>query len=67
MRPAAPLPKRRATTSSSLMKLDNSLEAAAQPVYDQWIADMKAKGIDGKELIARAKGTDCEAVKLALN
>lgn len=28
---------------------------AAQPVYDQWIADMKSKGIDGEALIAEAQ------------
>ncbi|MGI9352441.1 MAG: TRAP transporter substrate-binding protein, partial [Rhizobiaceae bacterium] len=28
---------------------------AAQPVYDQWIADMESKGIDGKALIAEAQ------------
>ena len=28
---------------------------AAQPVYDQWIADMDSKGIDGKALIAEAQ------------
>ncbi|MEO0909283.1 MAG: TRAP transporter substrate-binding protein DctP, partial [Pseudomonadota bacterium] len=29
--------------------------AAAQPVYDKWIADMDSKGIDGKALIAEAQ------------
>ncbi len=29
--------------------------AAAQPVYDAWIAEMKEKGIDGQALIKRAK------------
>ena len=44
---------------NNIIKLDEAetarWKAAAQPVYDRWIADMKAKGIDGKELIARAK------------
>ena len=30
-------------------------QAAAQPVYDDWIAEMKDKGIDGEALIAEAK------------
>ena len=44
---------------NNIIKLDEAetarWKAAAQPVYDRWIADMKAKGIDGEELIARAK------------
>ena len=28
----------------------------AQPIYDQWIADMKEKGIDGAALIEEASG-----------
>lgn len=30
-------------------------QTAAQPVYDDWIAEMKEKGIDGEALIAEAK------------
>lgn len=30
-------------------------KAAAQPVYDKWAADMDAKGIDGKAMIAEAQ------------
>jgi TRAP-type C4-dicarboxylate transport system substrate-binding protein len=30
-------------------------EEAAQPVYDEWLADMKSKGIDGDALLAEAK------------
>ena len=44
---------------NNIIKLDEAetarWKAAAQPVYDRWIADMKAKGIDGEKLIARAK------------
>lgn len=31
-------------------------KAASQPVIERWIADMDAKGIDGKALIEKAKG-----------
>ncbi len=30
-------------------------KAAAQPVVDRWVAEMEAKGIDGQDLITRAK------------
>ena len=30
-------------------------QAAAAPVYDQWMAEVEAQGIDGADLIARAK------------
>lgn len=30
-------------------------QAAAQPVYDEWLADMDSKGIDGQALIDEAK------------
>lgn len=30
-------------------------KAAAQPVYDRWIADMESKGIDGKGLLSQAQ------------
>ena len=30
-------------------------QAAAQPVYDDWVAEMKGKGIDGEALITEAK------------
>ncbi|MEM8801068.1 MAG: TRAP transporter substrate-binding protein [Pseudomonadota bacterium] len=30
-------------------------QEAAQPVYDEWIADMKSKGIDGEALISEAR------------
>lgn len=29
--------------------------AAAQPIYDRWIADLRAQGIDGQALIERAR------------
>jgi hypothetical protein len=28
---------------------------AAQPVYDQWLADMQSKGIDGQALLDEAR------------
>ncbi len=28
---------------------------AAQPIYDEWVADMNSKGIDGQALIDEAK------------
>lgn len=30
-------------------------EAAAKPVYDEWLADMKSKGIDGDALLSEAR------------
>ncbi|MEO1362992.1 MAG: C4-dicarboxylate ABC transporter, partial [Pseudomonadota bacterium] len=30
-------------------------KTAAQPIYDEWIADMESKGIDGQALIDEAK------------
>ncbi len=30
-------------------------EAAAQPVIDRWLAEMEAKGIDGQDLLVRAR------------
>ena len=30
-------------------------KAAVQPIYDEWIADMNAKGIDGQALVDEAR------------
>jgi len=30
-------------------------EAAAQPVIDRWLAEMADKGIDGQDLLTRAR------------
>jgi hypothetical protein len=39
------------------------MQKLAQPVYERWVAAMKAKGIDGAELIADARAMIAKHMK----
>ena len=54
-----PAREKAATAGNNIITLTDAevteWEKAAQPVYNDWIAEMKGKGIDGEALIAEAK------------
>ncbi len=55
----APARKKAADAGNNIITLDEAQTAEwrklAQPIYDEWVADMKSKGLDGQALIDEAR------------
>ena len=43
------------SAKKALEQATKEWRALAQPIYDEWVADMKGKGIDGQALIDEAR------------